>query len=108
MAAGRSQQVVRLAVRALVCGRDIDLQVSRPGPNYLATVVELRGEVVVNEIAVEIDFGKIEEGQRLRVLGLWLRCIVLDAERWRRRHEVALRAVHADLRRRGLAGPALG
>jgi len=57
---------------------------------YLATIFEVRGELVVSEVVLSIDFEEIEGPLRLGVLSLWLGCLNLDAERWRRRHEVAV------------------
>jgi hypothetical protein len=96
VASGQTRLVARLAVHALVCGHDLDLQVSRAGPHYVAVVTELRGETIVSEVVLIIEFGRIEEGLRLGVLSLWVQGIVLDAARWRRRHESAVAVALAE------------
>ena len=67
---------------------------------YLATLTELRGELVVSELALAVDFRQIEEPQRLGVLLLWTRTIILDSDRWRRRHEVAVAGAIREARAR--------
>lgn len=107
-ASGRSREVVRLAARAAFLGHEVDVQLEKTGAGYVITVTEVAGERVISEIVLHVIVREVREAARLGLLVLVCEQILLDHDRWQRRHEVALRAVNADLRRRGLGDPALG
>jgi len=101
VASGKPSELVRLAARAAFLGHEVDLQIEHTRTGcYCVTVTELRGELVVSELALAVDFREIQEPQRLGVLLLWTRTIILDSDRWRRRHEVALAGAIREARAR--------
>lgn len=84
------REVARLAVQALLRGHTLDGQVEQNGAGYVVTVTEIDGEVVVSELVLTVQVRGLDEELRLRLLLLHVRGLLIGAERWRRRSDVAI------------------
>src|SRR5208283_3414936 len=96
-ASGKTRELARLAVRSLMQGHELDVQLACEGWNYDVTLIEVNAESIIGETTLHISWNDITEPIRLGLLELWVRQILLAAERSKRRSDAALRTVMTSL-----------
>ena len=98
-----TRALTKLAVEAVFKEAIIDGQIER-GPKGYGVVVRLvRAEQVLHEVELLVVWNDLDEVLKLAVLGLYVRGVLLGAERWKRRSDRAVeRALHEARVRVGL------
>ena len=92
---GDAKLFAGLAVRQLLAGHEVDVQVRRDISGYSLAVMELVGEAVVMEVSVPVTWSSLDEHDKLCLLQLVCQQSVLGAARTIARADAALRASRA-------------